>query len=61
VVWDYTSGLYSQLELQFQPVSGTGFDLLVDNMGLTVPEPGSILLCLFGAVVLRKLSKTNKN
>ncbi|RJP58965.1 MAG: hypothetical protein C4541_07065 [Candidatus Auribacter fodinae] len=61
VVWDYANGPYSQLELLFQPVGDTGFDMLIDNMGFAVPEPGAIMLSIFGAFVLRRMSKTNKN
>lgn len=61
-VWDYTDDPYNQIQLDFQAINGVGFDLLIDNIGMmAVPEPGSILLCLFGGVVLRKLAKTKKN
>ncbi len=62
VIWDYANGPYSQFELLFQPTDGIGFDVIVDNIGFVVPEPGAFLLFGLGIVICRKVTrKTEKN
>lgn len=51
VVWDYANGPANEIYLEFQPVDGVGFDVLVDNIGFAVPEPGAVLLFVFGLAV----------
>lgn len=51
-VWDYAQDPSSLFELLFQPVSGNGFDVLVDNVGfVAVPEPGAFILFALGALI----------
>ncbi len=62
VVWDYASDPYNEFYMEVQPQLGDlGFELVVDNIGMVaVPEPGSVMLCLFGFVVSKLAWRKNK-
>ena len=62
VVWDYANDPYSEFSLEVQPQGiDSGFDIIVDNVGMVpVPEPGSVMLCLFGFVISKLAWRKNK-
>ncbi len=62
IVWDYANDPYTDIYLNFQPAVGAeSFSVLVDNIGVAaVPEPGAVMLCLFGFIVSKFVWRKNK-
>lgn len=56
IVWDYYDDPSNVFELEFQPVEGSAFSVLIDNIGFaTVPEPCAGLMFVLGLILLKKI------
>ncbi|MCB1195823.1 PEP-CTERM sorting domain-containing protein [bacterium] len=59
ITWDYGDNPTSRFEVGFQPVSGIGFNVQIDNVGLAIPEPSIMILFGIGLLFLKKVRKNN--